>query len=411
MDSADRKPHPGQVRGSRRAVRLIALGALAVAVVVPALQWRLALNDDASPDFGLGQAAAEGRLTPERLRLQWNSGSIARRRAAFATLAGRRASRPDLLPLWRDWLPEAAFDPDDQLRLRALGEVSKAGQADDLARLGWQLADPDPEIRRAAVLDLQRAGGAAQAPWLAPVVDDPDPSIAFAADAALRTLTGRDSGLRIAMILDPEPTARRAADARRREAAKDWRAWLAGNPPIGSTPSPPPAPARLSRRPAPDFKLRDLEGHRVALSDFAGKLVLINFWTTWCTACVQELPDLVELQRTHPDLVILGVSLDAPDGATGAAGSDHDHDDDQHAPEGRSAVDVRHALQNAVTKFHLNYRVLCDPDMSAGAAYCGGELPTQVIVDRKGRLVRRFLGPRSPAAWDALLKEADLPSP
>jgi thiol-disulfide isomerase/thioredoxin len=63
--------------------------------------------------------------------------------------------------------------------------------------------------------------------------------------------------------------------------------------------------------PAADFQLRTLDDKRVRLSDYRGKVVLINFWTTWCTACIGEMPALIALQKRHGDkLVILGVSLD-----------------------------------------------------------------------------------------------------
>ena len=62
----------------------------------------------------------------------------------------------------------------------------------------------------------------------------------------------------------------------------------------------------------PDFELQDLSGRPVRLSDYAGKAVLLNFWATWCPPCKAELPDLVELQRTHggDQFVVIGVSLD-----------------------------------------------------------------------------------------------------
>lgn len=62
----------------------------------------------------------------------------------------------------------------------------------------------------------------------------------------------------------------------------------------------------------PDFVLQDLTGREVHLSDYAGKAVLINFWATWCPPCKAELPDLVEIQRTHGGdrFTVIGVSLD-----------------------------------------------------------------------------------------------------
>jgi thiol-disulfide isomerase/thioredoxin len=60
---------------------------------------------------------------------------------------------------------------------------------------------------------------------------------------------------------------------------------------------------------APQFELKDLDGRTVRLSDYQGKVVLINFWATWCPPCRAEMPDLVRLQREHgEDLQIIGVT-------------------------------------------------------------------------------------------------------
>lgn len=67
-----------------------------------------------------------------------------------------------------------------------------------------------------------------------------------------------------------------------------------------------------ARRMAPDFTLPDLSGRQVKLSDFRGKLVVIDFWATWCPPCEFEIPVLNSLYDSHRDrdVVILGVSVD-----------------------------------------------------------------------------------------------------
>jgi len=66
-------------------------------------------------------------------------------------------------------------------------------------------------------------------------------------------------------------------------------------------------PARL------DFKLKDMNGVDVKLDSFKGKVILLNFWATWCGPCKAEIPSLVELQEKYPDdLVVLGFSVDDP---------------------------------------------------------------------------------------------------
>lgn len=65
------------------------------------------------------------------------------------------------------------------------------------------------------------------------------------------------------------------------------------------------APARL------DFTLKDMNGVDVSLASFKGKVILLNFWATWCAPCRVEIPYLIELQKEYgDDLVILGVSID-----------------------------------------------------------------------------------------------------
>jgi cytochrome c biogenesis protein CcmG, thiol:disulfide interchange protein DsbE len=63
-------------------------------------------------------------------------------------------------------------------------------------------------------------------------------------------------------------------------------------------------------RSAPDFSITE-GGRTVALHDYRGKLVILNFWATWCAPCIEELPSLNELQRRLPQAVVVAVSVDA----------------------------------------------------------------------------------------------------
>ena len=66
------------------------------------------------------------------------------------------------------------------------------------------------------------------------------------------------------------------------------------------------------RKPAPDLTLKDADGKVARLSDYKGKVVLLDFWATWCVPCRLEIPWFIELQHRYPDrdFVVLGVSLD-----------------------------------------------------------------------------------------------------
>jgi cytochrome c biogenesis protein CcmG/thiol:disulfide interchange protein DsbE len=66
------------------------------------------------------------------------------------------------------------------------------------------------------------------------------------------------------------------------------------------------------RKPAPDFTLKDSSGATVKLSDYRGKVVLLNFWATWCGPCKIEIPWFMEFEKAYKDrkFAVLGVSLD-----------------------------------------------------------------------------------------------------
>ncbi|HSR08786.1 MAG TPA: TlpA disulfide reductase family protein [Bryobacteraceae bacterium] len=76
--------------------------------------------------------------------------------------------------------------------------------------------------------------------------------------------------------------------------------------------SAPKAQQHLDRKPAANFTLADASGAKVALADYKGKVVLLNFWATWCGPCKVEIPWFIEFNKTYKDrgLAVVGVSLD-----------------------------------------------------------------------------------------------------
>jgi cytochrome c biogenesis protein CcmG/thiol:disulfide interchange protein DsbE len=115
------------------------------------------------------------------------------------------------------------------------------------------------------------------------------------------------------------------------------------------------------RKPAPDFTLKDSNGTPVKLSDYKGKVVLLNFWATWCGPCAMEIPWFIEFEQQYKSqgFAVLGVSMD---------------------DEGWSAV------KPYIAEHKLNYRVMLGDD-SVSQLYGGLDaLPTTFILDREGKI-------------------------
>ena len=128
--------------------------------------------------------------------------------------------------------------------------------------------------------------------------------------------------------------------------------------------------------PAPDFQLRDLEGSLVTLSDLRGKVVLLNFWATWCGPCRVEMPAMEQLYRRFPrkDFEILAVSTDA------------------------EGVTITRPFQQ---KNRLTFPILHDADYRVGLTYGARSLPMTFMVDRQGVVRHQIFGARDWGAPEA----------
>ena len=122
---------------------------------------------------------------------------------------------------------------------------------------------------------------------------------------------------------------------------------------------------------APAFSLKDLRGRTARLSDYKGKVVLVNLWATWCAPCIVEMPELVKLQKTHAarGLQIIGVTY---------------------------PNDRRTSVRRMVRKLKLNYPVLFGTPELLDAYQIGEVLPVTVVVDRDGKIRDRILGMLEP---------------
>ncbi|MBZ5727214.1 MAG: TlpA family protein disulfide reductase [Acidobacteriia bacterium] len=121
------------------------------------------------------------------------------------------------------------------------------------------------------------------------------------------------------------------------------------------------------RKEAPGFTLKDAEGKTVQLADYRGKVLLLDFWATWCGPCKIEIPWFVEMQRKHKDkgFEVLGVSMD----------------DD--------GWDV---VKPFLTKLGVNYRVVMGNDETAQLYGGVDALPTTFLIDRSGRIAAVHVG-------------------
>ncbi len=112
---------------------------------------------------------------------------------------------------------------------------------------------------------------------------------------------------------------------------------------------------------APDLKLHDLEGHAVDLASLKGKVVLLNFWATWCGPCMLEMPGLEKLhQRLSPKgFTVIGVAID----------------------------DERENLKQVKAEYGLSFPILDDAQGVSKKSYRITGVPESVVIDRSGKIV------------------------
>jgi peroxiredoxin len=139
------------------------------------------------------------------------------------------------------------------------------------------------------------------------------------------------------------------------------------------------------RKVAPNFTLKDADGKVVHLADYKGKVVLLDFWATWCSPCKVEIPWFMDMQRKSKDrgLEVLGVAMD---------------------DEGWEVV------KPFVAKMGVNYRILAGNDATAQAYGGVDALPTTFLIDRTGKIAAVHVGLASKKDFEdgieQLLKDA-----
>jgi thiol-disulfide isomerase/thioredoxin len=133
-------------------------------------------------------------------------------------------------------------------------------------------------------------------------------------------------------------------------------------------------------KPAPEVKLKDLDGKDVTLADYKGKVVFVNFWATWCDPCRVEIPWLIEMQGKYAakGFTVLGVAMD---------------------DEGKSVVApfiAKERFDVNGQKLPMSYPILLGTDEASDKF--GGILgyPTSFLISRDGKIVAHFQGLKSP---------------
>lgn len=356
------------------------------------------------------------------LLLAWNSGKIIQREVAISELRNVFPDGQPLPPKFESLLLSAALDPDVDVRETAFGILRERHDPALLALAAAQLHNVDQSLRLLGLQQFKSAPAAVGVPLVAPLLDDPDPAVAGWSAKLLENWSGQDFGIKLADTVQVEDKKtglqvfQAEGVAKTRTAAAKAEAWWKQHQseyPAVKLEVPPAAYAARQAVSAGDFQLRTVDGKKVSLSNFRGKVVLVNFWTTWCTACVGEIPELIALQKQHADnLVILGVSLDyVPDEGGDVGGDDAGQKLDPNNAAATAALfkKIRAKVIRTMETRGINYPILLDKNNEVGGHFNGGELPTTVIVDARGNVRRRFVGARDQAVFEAMIAEARQP--
>ena len=121
-----------------------------------------------------------------------------------------------------------------------------------------------------------------------------------------------------------------------------------------------------------EIQLKDAYGNNVRMSDFRGKVVFLNFWATWCAACVVEMPSMEKLHRRFKDRDFVMVAINVQE----------------------SDAQVKAFFE----KLKLSFTTLLDVSGEVAIGFAVNALPTTYVLDKEGRLIGAAIGPRE---WDS----------
>jgi thiol-disulfide isomerase/thioredoxin len=135
---------------------------------------------------------------------------------------------------------------------------------------------------------------------------------------------------------------------------------------------------------APSFELTDVDGKKVAFADYKGKVVLINFWATWCGPCKKEMPDLMAINQEliGKEFIMLGICVS----------------------------DKEENLKNYLKTNPVSYKILFgNPELVTAFENASGQkmegIPTTFIIDKNLRITETIVGSRSKDEFMSLIKK------
>lgn len=131
---------------------------------------------------------------------------------------------------------------------------------------------------------------------------------------------------------------------------------------------------------APDFTLSNISGEDVSLSDFKGKVIIVDFWATWCPPCRKGIPDLISLKNEYKDKVeVIGISLDRENTKAG--------------------------VPDFVDRMGINYPVVYFNDKVINDFGGVNAIPTTFIIDQDGNIVKKIVGLYPKSEYETKIKE------
>jgi cytochrome c biogenesis protein CcmG/thiol:disulfide interchange protein DsbE len=117
---------------------------------------------------------------------------------------------------------------------------------------------------------------------------------------------------------------------------------------------------------APDFRVKTESGAVITPREFGGKVLILNFWASWCTPCIQEMPSLNRIQQMFASqgLVVLGVNVDSKE----------------------------ELYRNMLKRFQITFQTVRDPEENINYRYGTYKIPESYIIDRNGKVVQKYAG-------------------